>query len=117
MKPSVIAPLLEQLQGASKRLTGSCTLQARLQGSSGLGWVQWSASEPTASNIAKEIELVRSHCQQNGGFLSLLQAPTALKQSVDVWGYTGNALQVMTDIKQKFDPQRLLSPGRFVGDI
>lgn len=124
MKPSAIAPLLNRLLNASKKRepsSGFPKLEARLHGSSGLGWVQWSApantSKEMAKGMAREIEWVRSHCQQNGGFLSLLQAPAALKQSVDVWGYTGNALQVMVDIKQKFDPQQLLSPGKFVGKI
>jgi glycolate oxidase FAD binding subunit len=34
---------------------------------------------------------------------------------VDVWGYTGNALAVMTAVKSQFDPYDCLSPGRFVG--
>ncbi|MBE9062594.1 FAD-binding oxidoreductase [cf. Phormidesmis sp. LEGE 11477] len=108
MKPSAIAPLVEKLKVSSDA-------HARLHGGSGLGWVQWPMT--TETDIVQEIEWTRSHCQQNGGFLSLLQAPTALKQSIDIWGYAGNALQVMIDIKQKFDPQRLLSPGRFVGKI
>ncbi|MGB3787248.1 MAG: FAD-binding oxidoreductase [Phormidesmis sp.] len=114
MKPSAIAALIKQLE-RRKQSSDSLEVQARLHGSSGLGWVQWTASQSAA--LAKEIEIVRSHCQQNDGFLSLLQAPIELKQSMDIWGYTGNALQVMVDIKQKFDPQRLLSPGRFVGTI
>ncbi|MEM8502144.1 MAG: FAD-binding oxidoreductase [Cyanobacteria bacterium P01_D01_bin.1] len=118
MKPSAITPLLEQLLSDSRQPGQAAAFgtQARLQGSSGLGWVQWEASADPTESVA-QIELARSHCQQNGGFLSLLQAPAAIKKSVDVWGYTGNALQVMIDIKQKFDPQTLLSPGRFVGGI
>lgn len=60
---------------------------------------------------------VRDICQTNGGFLSVLQAPTALKQQIEVWGYTGNALTVMRSLKHQFDPQNMLSPGRFVGGI
>ncbi|EDX86163.1 FAD binding domain protein [Synechococcus sp. PCC 7335] len=110
MKPSAIAPLVEKLSGYSN-------VQSRLHGSSGLGWIQWQATAGDGKERIREIEWARSHCQKNGGFLSLLQAPAALKQSIDIWGYTGNAFQVMADIKQKFDPQRLLSPGRFIGGI
>ena len=110
MKPSAIALLVEELKESSGA-------QVKLHGNSGLGWVQWPAAPNDGDDIKKEIEWVRSHCQRNGGFLSLLQAPASLKQTVDVWGYTGNALQVMRNIKQKFDPRQLLSPGRFVGDI
>lgn len=60
---------------------------------------------------------VRSHYQANSGFLSILQAPPTLKQQIDVWGYTGNALQLMQSLKQKFDPDTLLSPNRFLNGI
>ncbi len=60
---------------------------------------------------------VRSLCQAHSGFLSILQAPVPLKQQIDVWGYPGNALDVMRRIKQQFDPQSRLSPHRFVGGI
>jgi len=60
---------------------------------------------------------MRSHCQALGGFLTLLEASPTLKQQLDVWGYSGNALDLMRKIKQQFDPQNLLSPHRFVGGI
>lgn len=60
---------------------------------------------------------LRSLMEQAGGFLTVLEAPTTLKQQLDVWGYTGNALELMRKIKQQFDPQNLLSPNRFVGRI
>ena len=55
---------------------------------------------------------LRSHCEANGGFLSMLQAPVELKQHIDVWGYRGNAVPLMTQIKQQFDPLNILNPGR-----
>lgn len=116
MRPGALPTLLAQLE---EPVNERC--EVLLHGGSGLGWVQW--PEDMAEDMAKgdtlkqEIAKVRSHCQNNGGFLTLLQAPNSLKDSMDVWGYTGNALKVMSDIKQKFDPQRLLSPGRFVGGL
>lgn len=95
--------------------------QVRLYGSSGLGWIQLclpeNAAEQGYKSLLESLEKLRSHCQKNAGFLTLLQAPKPIKQAMDVWGYSGNALSVMGDIKQKFDPHRLLSPGRFVGDL
>ncbi len=90
--------------------------QVRLYGSSGLGWIQFEQDE-SAGKIVSGLEELRSHCQKNAGFLTLLQAPKAIKQRIDVWGYSGNALGMMSDIKQKFDPQEILSPGRFVGGL
>ena len=112
LRPSGIPWLLELVDDVN--LEG----YARLHGGNGLGWVQLAHRDGAAKgDVAEGIEKLRSHCQKNGGFLSLLQGPKSLKQSIDVWGYAGNALGVMRDIKDKFDPQRLLSPGRFVGGL
>lgn len=59
----------------------------------------------------------RQLCQENQGFLSILEAPKTLKQKIDPWGYNGNGLDLMKKIKQQFDPHNLLNPGRFIGDI
>jgi glycolate oxidase FAD binding subunit len=36
---------------------------------------------------------------------------------MDVWGYPGNALELMRRIKAQFDPRDRISPHRFVGGI
>ncbi|MGF1478300.1 MAG: FAD-binding oxidoreductase [Cyanophyceae cyanobacterium] len=67
-----------------------------------------------------ELEIVkkmRAIAQNYQGFLTVLEASTALKQQLEPWGYTGNALTVMRKLKQQFDPKNILSPGRFVGGI
>lgn len=69
------------------------------------------------TSIEPLLHQVREVCQAQGGFLSLLEAPLALKQRMDVWGYSGDALWVMQGIKQRFDPNALLSPSRFVSGI
>jgi glycolate oxidase FAD binding subunit len=111
LRPSGIPWLIEL---ADKVMPGA---QVRLYGSSGLGWIQVDIAELAEASVVSGLEELRSHCQKNAGFLTLLQAPKTIKQSIDVWGYSGNALNVMSDIKQKFDPQRRLSPGRFVGQL
>lgn len=80
---------------------------------SGLGLLRLETDAEMLETILK----MRSHCQSQGGFLTLLQAPISLKQQLDVWGYAGNALDLMRRIKQQFDPQNILSPHRFVGGI
>ncbi|XGV94890.1 MAG: FAD-binding oxidoreductase [Leptolyngbya sp. BL-A-14] len=79
---------------------------------SGLGRLVFDASTPPEPLLK-----IRSFCQANSGFLSLLKAPIALKQAIEVWGYSGNALDLMQQLKQQFDPNRRLSPHRFVGGI
>lgn len=77
--------------------------------SSGLGLVRLEKSE--------QILPLRNLCQANSGFLSILSAPVEVKLKFDVWGYTGNSLDVMRDIKKQFDGNCILNPGRFVGGI
>jgi glycolate oxidase FAD binding subunit len=59
-----------------------------------------------------QLKSLRSHCEAAGGFLSVLQAPVAVKQQIDVWGYRGNAVPLMREIKQQFDPLGILNPAR-----
>ncbi|WP_298906717.1 FAD-binding oxidoreductase [uncultured Nostoc sp.] len=60
---------------------------------------------------------VRDRTQAHRGFLTILEAPVAVKEQIDVWGYTENALPLMRRIKEQFDSKNILSPGRFVGGI
>lgn len=80
---------------------------------SGLGRLKLTGVAKTPDAIAE----LRRHCQAQHGFLTVLEAPTALKQQLDIWGYNGNALKIMREIKQQFDPKNILSPQRFVGGI
>ncbi|HEY9805376.1 MAG TPA: FAD-linked oxidase C-terminal domain-containing protein, partial [Candidatus Obscuribacterales bacterium] len=84
-----------------------------IHASSGLGKLCL-ASQTTSPNTLLKL---RNLYQGNGGFLSVLQAPIAVKQQFEVWGYAGNGLDLMRRLKQQFDPQNLLSPHRFVGGI
>ena len=80
----------------------------RVHASSGIGQLQIDSADNSI------IELLRSHCQQNYGFLTILDAPQALKQEINIWGYSGNALKTMQALKNQFDPQNILNPGRFL---
>ncbi|MBD2664990.1 FAD linked oxidase domain protein [Richelia sinica FACHB-800] len=60
---------------------------------------------------------VRKLCQTHAGFLSVLTAPLSVKEKIDIWGYNGNALHVMGRIKEQFDKNYILNPGRFVHGI
>jgi glycolate oxidase FAD binding subunit len=56
---------------------------------------------------------LRQQCEQAGGFLSVLTAPIAIKQQLEVWGYQGAAVQIMQQLRQQFDPQALFNPRKF----
>src|SRR5829696_2864425 len=47
------------------------------------------------------------------GGLVMVKAPPHLKRQVDAWGPAGDALGLMRRVKERFDPDRRMSPGRF----
>lgn len=80
---------------------------------SGLGLLRFENPEVKKQTILE----MRNFCQSQQGFLTVLEAPLAFKENFDVWGYGGNALDLMRQIKQQFDPDNIFSPHRFVGGI
>ena len=63
------------------------------------------------------IEQLRARLKKLGGSVIALQLPDELRGQIDVWGCDSNALTLMREIKHRFDPNRILNPGRFVGNI
>jgi glycolate oxidase FAD binding subunit len=72
---------------------------------SGIGLI--GADEPT------DLPPWRQQCVQAGGFLSILTAPLATKQQMEIWGYQGAAVQIMRQLRQQFDPHSLFNPSKF----
>ncbi len=52
-----------------------------------------------------------------GGHAVILAAPADAKEKIDVWGTPPPTLALMRAIKNQFDPQAVLNPGRFVGGL
>jgi len=63
------------------------------------------------------IDHLRERLRKVGGSVVALQVPGPLRSTLDVWGCESNALPLMKEIKRRFDPNRILNPGRFVGNI
>lgn len=63
---------------------------------------------------ADAVRWVRGTAETAGGNLVLLAAPTALKVEVGAWGSPPATLAWMDRLRNAFDPDRTLAPGRFV---
>lgn len=80
------------------------SIQGLVHARMGLGLLRW---EGVRSSVVSEL---RSYLASIGGFLTVLEAPVEFKKQIDVWGYRGNALQIMQGLKQQFDPDNILNP-------
>jgi glycolate oxidase FAD binding subunit len=75
------------------------------------------ADSPAFGWAVGAITQARERLAARGGSLVLVKASPELKRAVDVWGPPGDAIGLMRRVKERFDPDRRLSPGRFVGGI
>jgi glycolate oxidase FAD binding subunit len=95
---------------------GARGLEVRIQAHAGVG-VTYAALRGGAEALAEAVEESRGRLGLRGGTLVVLQAPLEVKRRVDVWGPVGDALPLMRRVKERFDPEGTMSPGRFVGGI
>ncbi|HEU4797968.1 MAG TPA: FAD-binding oxidoreductase, partial [bacterium] len=76
---------------------------------SGTLWLRVPASA-VRETFAKLIALASEH----RGHAVLAASHPSIKRDLDVWGPPPPSLSIMREIKQRFDPQHLFNPGRFV---
>jgi glycolate oxidase FAD binding subunit len=91
---------------------GDTTVSADL--SSGNIRATWNGVDDTMVVIIRQR---RAMAEELGGTLFIEKAPLVVRQQVDAWGEVGASERLMKAIKEKFDPQGILNPGRFVAGI
>ncbi|HEX9871952.1 MAG TPA: FAD-binding oxidoreductase [Candidatus Tectomicrobia bacterium] len=52
-----------------------------------------------------------------GGYAVVESAPPAMKTPLEVWGPTPSSVALLKALKDRFDPEAVLSPGRFIGGL
>jgi glycolate oxidase FAD binding subunit len=100
MLPSEIARFAERVRG----LGGESVTQA--------GGIMI-AGFPVAA--AGQLMELRRELEDAGGSLMVLKQPEETR--LDCWGTLPDSLPLMREIKRRFDPERILNPGRFLGQI
>ncbi|MEN3611625.1 FAD-binding oxidoreductase [Plantactinospora sp. ZYX-F-223] len=88
-----------------------------VRGSAGTGVLY--AGLPAAAppdRVARVVEELRGAATEAGGHAVVLTAPDRVRDRVDLWGPV-EGLELMRRVKQRFDPDARLAPGRFVGGI
>ncbi|MDP9459467.1 MAG: FAD-binding oxidoreductase, partial [Actinomycetota bacterium] len=70
-----------------------------------------------AAGAAELLPGLRAAMAPHDGTAVLLHAPEGVRSQLDHWGPVGDALGLMRRVKERFDPERRMSPGRFVGGL
>jgi glycolate oxidase FAD binding subunit len=98
-------------------VAGAHDLDARVRGHAANGVLRAALRGGDAATQAAFVTDARDRLALGGATLVVQQATPAVKAAVDVWGPAGDAVGLMRRIKRQFDPEGVLSPGRFVGGI
>ena len=81
---------------------------------SGLMMVSVTSDDDVAPALLNHL---RERVNSSGGSVVVLCAPDPVRGEIDLWGPDRGTLPLMREIKKRFDPNRILNPGRFVGNI
>jgi glycolate oxidase FAD binding subunit len=100
MLPSEIARFTERVRA----LSGESVIQ-------GTGIMMAGFPAGAADGLMK----LRDELEEAKGSLMVLKQPAEAK--VDCWGTPPDSLSLMREVKHRFDPKGILSPGRFLGRI
>jgi len=80
----------------------------------GAGYGRLEGNEPA---LRTALLALRGEIANMGGSIVMLSSPLAVKRGLDVWGPPCDAQPLTVRVKQRFDPDGTLNPGRFVGGI
>jgi glycolate oxidase FAD binding subunit len=121
----VVLKLTHEIAGLSHLLAAidegaaAAGLAVDVRGSAGVGTLLAGVrAEPAVDPraVVRLVEGLRARAASYGGSVVVRDAPADVKAAVDVWGPVAG-LDLMRAVKNRFDPQRRLAPGRFVGGI
>lgn len=80
-----------------------------------LWWDDAASADP--EELAAGLSRIQSAAAALGGGAIVERCPEHVKAHIDVWGAESSGMQIMRRLKQQFDPQNILNPGRFVGGL
>ncbi len=63
------------------------------------------------------VDALRRAASELAGTMVVEACPRPLKERLDVWGEPGADFSLVQRIKEQFDPEGILSPGRFLGKL
>lgn len=116
-QPSACATLLDVAQSSIKESGGVSTWLA--DAATGTIWLRMSTGgriggADRMASLGDMLGSLREALSQHGRAPAILNAPPGLASHVSLLGEPGGTHSLMRDIKQRFDPDGLLNPGRLM---
>jgi glycolate oxidase FAD binding subunit len=116
LPPTDVSTWLDKLEAARADLTGLTALRWRARMGLGIVVARLTGAPEAVADWAEAIQRLRAAAVERRGSLIVTHTPPALRGRLDPWG-PANGLALMRSLKERFDPQATLNPGRFVGGI
>ena len=114
--PVSMSVLTERLNAASGSQKISSAMVLRPHGLIYFAMMADGAADDIA-RLGSAAEMVFRSAAEVGAKARIEFAPVELKRRVDVWGAVRPDIELMRRVKKVFDPENVLSPGRFAGGI
>ncbi|MGH9704569.1 MAG: FAD-binding oxidoreductase [Candidatus Acidiferrales bacterium] len=121
LRISVVPTQLRELAGKLQEIAGENQVPVALL-ARGVG-VVYCALLPGDSGdfqnpqMAKTCTAILEAVSKLQGHAMIPWCPVALKKEINIWGPPRDDFALMRKVKEVFDPQRILSPGRYVGGL
>jgi glycolate oxidase FAD binding subunit len=117
LKATFALSALARVLGTARSTATDAGVRLDLRGSGGAGVLYGAVhADAEARAVGLLVDRLRAECTAVGGALVVLDGPAEVKATVDTWGPVP-AIGLMRRVKDQFDPEHRLAPGRFVGGI
>jgi glycolate oxidase FAD binding subunit len=112
--PSRAPDLIERTESIGREASRPPRIACHL--TAGIVYSGWPPGDDPGADLHLLTSL-RQAVTSLGGTTVVEAAPATLKERLDVWGEPGADFPLMRRLKEQFDPQGILNPGRFLGRL
>jgi glycolate oxidase FAD binding subunit len=116
-RPAQLSRLLPALQQTCEQRGFPFVALTRGVGVVYLALLPWKSDAEEIRRLAEICAHLHDQGTILGDHVTVPWCPTELKRRVSVWGLPRGDLDLMLKVKDVFDPQHVLSPGRFYGGV
>jgi glycolate oxidase FAD binding subunit len=115
--PTAMAPLAEKLAAVATSAQLEHATVLKPHGLVFFALISSRGGTLDAARLARAAQDVFRAAAKIGAKARIEWAPVELKRAVSVWGEARPDFELMRQVKKIFDPENILSPGRFAGGI